>query len=77
MQKKLGALWRHQMKDGKTYFTGSIEFVPGLKTNIVCFVAEQKNPIKGKSYPAYNIFISEPKQQGAKEEKIEKQTSAD
>lgn len=65
MNKKLGALWRHQMKDGKTYFTGTIEIVAGTQTKIVLFPNEIKNLPASRNNaankPAYNIYLSEPR----------------
>lgn len=76
MAKKLGALWRHQMKDGKTYFTGTIEIVVGVPTKIVLFPFEQKNLPASKNdinkKPAYNIYLSEPKKDVKQEVPVER-----
>lgn len=67
MNKKLGALWRHQMKDGKTYFTGNVEVIVGQPTKVVLFPVEQKDLPASKNginkKPAYNIYLSEPKKE--------------
>jgi len=68
MAKKLGVLWVRK-KENRTYFTGMIEMVAGLKTPIVVFKNDRK--LAGSNQPDWNIMLSEPKRpkQDIKEEK--------
>jgi len=58
--KKLGAIWRGTTKDKKTYFSGQIELIAGLKQQIVLFAFERQDGTKTDKDPAYNIFLSDP-----------------
>ena len=64
--KKLGALWRGKTKDNKTYFSGQVEVIAGLKTQVVLFPFERKEGKPTDKDPAYNIYLSEPMKEGYK-----------
>lgn len=66
--RKIGALWRKKDKQGKTFFTGTIELIAGVKTSIVCFQKEEKAGSK-PNQPAYEIYLSQQKSQ--QEPKVE------
>ena len=60
---KLGALWQHKTKEGKTYLTGNIEVIAGFPTKIVIV----KNDKKEKpTHPDWSILLSVPKSEGKK-----------
>lgn len=62
MTKKLGSLWQHKTKEGRTYFTGTIEVVIGQPLKIVALKNDKKNSDKS---PDWNIVLSEPKKEGS------------
>lgn len=66
--RKIGALWRKKDKQGKTFFSGTIELIAGVKTSIVCFQKEEKASSK-PNQPAYEIYLSQQKSQ--QEPKVE------
>jgi len=57
MTQRIGALWQKK-KDNKTYLTGEIEVVAGIKTKIVVFKNEKKKD--GSNQPDWSILVSKP-----------------
>lgn len=67
MAKKIGVLWQKK-KDGKTYLTGNIEVIAGMKLPVVIFRNDKKK--QGSNQPDWNVMISEP--QKTEQVKVEK-----
>ncbi len=58
IMKKIGGLWLKKKKDGKSFFSGSINFANDEKMQILIF----KNDYKQGNQPDYNIFEGEPRE---------------
>ena len=68
---KLGAFWKKESKDGKPYWTGSIEW-KGDKIPLVCF---KNNFKKTDKHPDIIINLQEPREQQVKPpDEIEEET---
>jgi hypothetical protein len=51
---KIGSLWKHQNKDGKTFLSGSMG-------EAGCMVFLNKYKEEGKNHPDYNIYVAKKK----------------
>ena len=54
---QIGALWLKKTKDGKSYFSGVVEY-PGVNLHVAIFKNEKKEK---ESQPDYQIIWSPPK----------------